>query len=286
MSTNKISLKTSEEFMAGYEAVYKPIFPLFLEKGVKHDEKVGQPSFRRVDAIGDIRGKHITPKDTELHQVNSTDSKKAFKKYFLANQYKTSVLQDEEGFEDVVKQVLDEHQIQMDELLLLGEGTSASTMINNGLYWSNDTNYVLENSDSIATGDDRLPELHGLINAAINKADLVAGKKLVIIYGAELIPYYNSLYSASQKAFKAALQEINPDVDFIVLPANCTPTSANGFIVVNMDKIKLHYTTVPKLLAQGVNEENLYNWANFIMGSMMVEVTAKYGIVRQPITFA
>jgi hypothetical protein len=286
MSTNKISLKTSEEFMDGYEPVYKPIFPLFLSKGVKHDEKVGQPSFRRVEAIGDIRGKHVTPKDTELHQVNSTDSKKVFKKYFLANQYKTSILQDEEGFDDVVKQVLDEHQIQMDELLLLGEGTSTSTMINNGLYWSNDVNYVLESSDEIATGDARLPELHGLINAAINKAELVAGKKLVIIYGALLIPYYNSLYSASQKAFKAALQEINPDVDFIVLPANCTPSGANGFIVVNMDKIKLHYTTVPKLMKQGLNEEDMYNWANFIMGSMMVEVTAKYGIVRQPITFA
>jgi hypothetical protein len=38
-------------------------------------------------------------------------------------------------------------------------------------------------------------------------------------------------------------------------------------MIVNLDQVKLHYTALPKLKAQGVNEEKMYSWHNFIMGS-------------------
>ena len=70
MATNKIALRTVEEFMSDYTPVYSPIYPLFMGKSQKYEREVGELNFRRVEAVGDIRAKHITPKDTEIRRIS------------------------------------------------------------------------------------------------------------------------------------------------------------------------------------------------------------------------
>ncbi len=286
MPTNKIALRTSEEFMSDYKPVYDPLYPLFLGKSAQYPQEVGKRDFRRVQTVGDIRAKHITPKDSELRQIAIMEGKKSFKAYFLSNQFQISNFQDKQGVDEVVTQVLDEHQKQADDLFLLGEGTSGSDVINNGLFWSADANYTLETSTEIASGSTRLDDLHTSIVATAQKANQVAGQKLIVLYGAGILPLYNSLYSTSQKAFKAALGEVLDGYSFVAMPEACTPANTNGWIVANLDQTKLHYTTLPSLLDNGVNNEKMYAWFNFLMGSMMLEVLAPNGIIRQPATLA
>lgn len=287
MSTNKIVMRTVEEFMADYTPIYSPIYPLFLGKSQQYANEVGKLDFRRVEAVGDIRAKHQTPKDTEIKQIAVMEGKKSFKKYFLANQYRQSQVQSNEGLEEVVAQVLDEHQIQMDELFLLGEGTSNSTMINNGLYHSNDANYILETSTAIASGDGRLADFHTKVVATAQKADEVAGRKVIIFYGDDIIPLFNGVYPEAAQPFKKVLQEVLGDnFSLVRLPKAATPSGQSGWIVANLDQCKLHYTSLPQVLAQGHNEENMYYWNNFLMGSMMLEVLAEGGVIRQPATLA
>lgn len=284
MPTNKIELRTVEQFMSDYVPTYNPLYPLFLGKSQAYPREVGKKEFRRVQTVGSIRGEVITPKDTEIKQVAVMSGKKTFKSYFLANQFQLSEFQSREGIEEIVAQVLDEHQRQADDLFLLGEGTSASTMLNNGLFWSDDANYTLESSASI---DDELATLHTAIVATAKKANQVAGRKLVVLYGATLLPEYNSLYAASSKAFKVALAEVlGPNYSVVEMPEDCTPSGTNGWIVANLDQTKLHYTVFPELLAQGFNEEKMYYWSNFLMGSMMLEVLQKNGVIRQPVTIS
>jgi hypothetical protein len=284
--TNKIALREVEQFMADYKPVYQPIFPLFLGKAQSYSEEVGKMDFKRLEAMGDLRLKHVTPKDTELKQISAREGAKTFKKYFLANQYVQSNLQDRQGLEDVIAQVLDENNKLADDLLLLGEGTSASTMINNGLYWSSDANYVLESSVEVQNDNAWLTDLHAKVVTSKIKADLVAGRKIVMFYGETMMPKVNGLYAASAQPFKASLQAVlGPNYSIAELPADVTPSSANGWIIVNMDQVKLHYTTVPVLKAQGVNEEKMYSWHNFLAGSMMLEVLVSKAIIRQPVTF-
>lgn len=284
MPTNKIALRTVEEFMSDYTPVYQPIYPLFLGgKSQQYEREVGKLDFRRVEAVGDIRAKHITPKDTELRQVSVMEGKKTFKKYFLANQFTLSQFQDRQGVEEIVAQVLDEHQVQMDEMLLLGEGTSDSTMLNNGLFWSGDANYTLETSVQIDSTD-RLYDFHNKVVTTAQKANQVAGRKVIIFYG-NVLPYVNSVYETAVKGWRIALSEVlGPNYSFVELPEAATPSSANGWIIANLDQCKLHYTELPQLMAQGQNEEKMYLWFNFLMGSMMLEVLAKNGIIRQPST--
>jgi hypothetical protein len=284
--TNKVVLRSTDEFMSDYVPVYQPLYPLFMGKSQSYSEEVGAVNFKRVSAVGDIRAKHITPKDTEIQQIAVNDAKKTFKKYFLANQFIQSALQDQEGTEEVVAQVLDEHQKQADELLLLGEGTSASDMINNGLIWSNDPNYRLKGSAAIS-GTDPLIMLHSKVMSIVSEANQVAGRKAIIFYGATQLDKVNSLYAAQPVAFKTVLaQVLGANASIAEMPSAVTPANTNGFIVVNLDQVKLHYTTMPKLQDQGVNDEKMYAWFNFLMGSMMLEVLASGGIIRQPLTFS
>lgn len=284
--TNKVALRTIEEFMADYQPVYQPIYPLFLGKSQAYSEEVGKLDFKRVNTVGDIRAKHITPKDTEIRQIAVNESSKTFKKYFLANQFTLSALQEQRGVEDVVAQVLDEHQKQMDELFLLGEGTSNSTMINNGLFHSNDSNYVLESSVEIDTDADPLIDMHSKVMANAMDADQLSGRKVILFYGADVLAKLNGIYAASNSPFRKVLSEsLGSEYSIAKLPSAVTPSSSNGWIVANLDQVKLHYTTLPQLKDQGVNDEKMYAWFNFLMGSTMLEVLASGAVIRQPATF-
>lgn len=288
MATDKVGLSSVSEFMAGYQPIYQPIYPLFLGKSLSYPEEAGTASFRRVNTIGDIRAKHITPKDTEIRQIAANEGSKTFKKYFLANQFQLSHMQNGNA-DDVVAQVLDEHQTQMDELFLLGEGTSTSTMLNNGLFWSNDANYILNSSAEVAKDGDgnHLVDFVAKVMSAATTANRSAGRKLLLFYGTTVLPKYYSIFPNGARSFKGALTEVlGNNYSVAEVPAAITPTSTNGFIICNLDQVRLHYTVLPALLASGANDEKMYDWYNFLMGSCMLEVLALGGVVRQPITFA
>lgn len=286
MGTSKIVLRSVEEFMADYQPTYQPLYPLFLGKSQSYAEEVGQATFKRLEAVADIRAKHITPKDTEIRQVGAKENSRTFKKYFLANEYVQSQIQDRQGYEDVVAQVLDEHQKQMDDLFLLGEGTSASTMINNGLFWSNDTNYQLESSSELASTGGHLPALHTSIIAQKAVADRLSGRKAVIAYGTTMLSKFNSLYSTAPVPFKKVLADVlGANYSVVEMPAEVTPSGTNGFIIANLDQVKLHYTALPSVHGQGVDDRKMEYWTRFLMGSCMLEVLASKAIIRQPHTF-
>ena len=287
MPTNKVVLRTVEQFMSDYVPIYQPLYPLFLSKSQKYDALAAKRDFRRVQTVGDIRAKHITPKDTEMRQVSIMEGKKTFKAYFLANQFTISDFQDQQGVEEVVAQVLDEHQIQADELFLLGEGTSDSTMINNGLFWSGDANYTLETSTEVKKdgNDNYLADFHTKVMVTAQKANQVAGRKVIVFYGSNILPLFNGVFPTAVVPFKTTLQAVlGSDYTLKAMPEACTPSSSHGWLIANLDQTKTHYTVLPQLLDRGVNDEKMYAWFNFRMGSMMLEVLANNAVIRQPAT--
>ena len=44
-------------------------------------------------------------------------------------------------------------------------------------------------------------------------------------------------------------------------------------------------SVIPEIKNQGQNEEKLYTWTNFLMGSSMLDVLAKGAVIHQPLTF-
>ena len=285
MATNKIVLETADQFMAGYTPIYKPIVPLFLGNAQSYAEEVGTVSFKRLEAVGDIRAKHITPKDTEIRQVSVKQSSKTFKKYFLGNQYQQSEFQANDDIAGVLAQVVDEFWRHQDEIFLLGEGTQNSGVINNGLFWSGDSNFVLEGSAEVDTEADPLIDLHAKVVASTLDANLVSGRKLLMFYGADILAMVGSLYASSPVAFTDPLSKVlGSSYQIALMPTDVTPANTNGYIIANLDQVKLHYAALPHVRNQGVNEEKMYSWHNLLMGSMMLEVKASGVLIRQPLT--
>lgn len=287
-ATNKVVLRSVDQFMADFVPVYQPLYPLFLRNSQQYSEEVGQLNFKRLEAIGDIRAAHITPKDTDMKQIAVKEGSKTFKKYFLARQFVQSTLQDQTRTDDVTRQVLDEHNKHMDEIFVKGEGTQNSDVINNGLFWSGDSNLVVNGSAELDTDADAggAIALHAKVMEQAEIANTVAGQKVVIFYGANIVPIANGLFASQPRSVKQTIQESlgGGYAPCINLLSNLTPASNHGFMIVNLDQVKLHYTTLPKLAAQGVNEEKMYSWHNFLMGSCMLEILASGAIIKQPLT--
>jgi hypothetical protein len=161
-------------------------------------------------------------------------------------------------------------------------------MINNSLFWSNDPNYVLQSSVEVQkdTDDNHLIDFATKIQANATTVNRSAGRKLVLAYGTTLLPKFNSLFPNGSRSFQSALKEVlGLNYSVAQLPAEITPAGVNGWITVNLDQVKMHYTSLPSLKAQGSNDEKMYYWFNFLMGSVMLEVLTSGGIVRQPATF-
>lgn len=283
--TNKIVLRSIEEFMQDYVPNYAPILPLFLGKSQAYTPEVGELVFKRIDTVGDIRSKVISPKATAMHAINATETSKKFNKYFYGSKYVQSKLQDARGYEEVLAQVLDEHNKQSDITFLTGDGTSDADVLNNGLFWSNDANYVKNSSAAIPAAGNNLPGLYSKMLSIFEDANVVSGRKLIMPYGTTVIDKVNSLFDDNSVPFLKAVSEALPGVAITKMPREVTPAGQNGFLVINMDQIKLHYTVLPGIDNQGQNDEDGYAWTNFLMGSSMLEVLARFGIVKQPITF-
>lgn len=285
--TNKIVLPTADEFISGFKPTYVPLLPLFMSKAKQYSIEEGTLNFKRVDAVGDLRSKIFGSKDTEIHQIQAKDSKKVYKKYFFASQFVQSNLQSSEGYADVVAQVLNEHNKQADELFLSGAGTANNNVINNGLFFSGDDNFVEKSSYEVQkdAADDHLADLYQKMVSIVQEASDVDGQKLVLVYGDAMIAKYNGLFVETKNPFSDVLSKALPGVSINKIPKAVTPSGANGFIVVNMDQIMLHITTLPIVRKNGINDEKEYAWTNFLMGSTMLEVLALGGVIKQPVTF-
>lgn len=281
MSTNKIVVKNSEEFMSDYQPVYQPLFGLFLAKSQSYSAKIGKVDFRRAEAVGDLDAAFLSPKDTEMKQIAVADGKKSFNKYFLGTQYIQSDMQDDEGNDDVIAQVLDQHNKQADRLMLFGGGTSTANIKNNGLILSTDTNHQTNASEAIAD----LLDLHSTVMSVVEDASSVAGEKTLLFYGTAAATRLNSLHATSPVSVRKTLQDaLGAGINIASIPSEVAP-AGSGVVLVNRSMTKLHYTVLPKVEDNGVNTEKKYAWWNFLMGSMMVEVLAKKGVIHQPLTF-
>lgn len=285
--TAKIVLRTQEEFLTDFKPTYNALMPMFLGEGKARSYTIedGKVDFKRVEAMGDLRGRLFGSKDNEMRIINAREATKGFKKYFLAAKYIQSRLQDRRGYEEVVAQVLDEHNKFNDELFLTGGGTQNSNVVNNGLFFSLDPNYQMKASAQVAKGSDasHLHDLFTKVSTEVQAAEEFAGQKLVLFYGDTTVGKTNALFVGTDNPFMTTLRETFDGVSFAKIPKGLV--SGEGYLVLNMDQIKTHYTTLPIIRSQGVNEEEEYTWTNFLMGSSMVEVLLKNGATKQPLTY-
>lgn len=280
MSTNKNVLRSVDELLADYTPSHKPLISEFLGNSQGYSQDVGAVNFKRLQVVGDVEAKFISPKDTVFQEVQVNEGLKTFKKAFFGTQFVQSSLQDRGQVEDVSKQVLDVLNKQMDGFLM-GDG------VNSGIYTSTDANYVSKNSAQMTKANDQhIDAIHSKVVSLAMEADLLAGPKLILFYGANILNEYNMLYANTSAPFKTALANVlGSEYSLGVIPSTIT-TNDEGFLIISRDHAKLHYTTLPTIVAQGEDQRAMEIWQNFLLGSCMVDLKTKGAIIKQPLTLA
>jgi hypothetical protein len=280
MSTGYPNVKSTTEFLKDYVPTYKPIFPLFLTKGKKHAEEIGQAISKRYEAVGDYRMAQITPKDTLLRTIGCGERSKTFKKLFLMNQFELSGLQSQDAQSEIVKQVLDEGSKQFDEGLWLGGGTSDATVVNDGIFWTLDANrQTLVTADHSALSTTLMSALLGTILSSWDTANQIAGEKILIPYGDVKSKMFEIL-SGSTTLMKACEEN---GVKLAMVPDALIPASNHGILIINLDQVVVHYTAIPKLDDTGFERKSKVFWTNFLQGNTMVDILVYGGIMKQSI---
>lgn len=284
MSTNLIISQTSQEFLSGYTPVYSPIYPLFTQGGQQYAMQAAERTLRRAVALGDIRTKRYSPKDTEVKHFNAGPQDKTFKAYLNVVRFTHSVFQDASGVPDILSQALEEHQKAQDELLYFGDGATDGAQVNNGLYFSSDANYIKESSTSLSATNQLLLFHQAVVSEA--RAVSVGGSRSIIFYGDTCLAALDSLHADGGGAVVAGLEDVlGNEFDLIRSPKGLTPSGENGILVVNHAQVKTHYVTEPVILDQDTDRKEMQAWANFVQGSMMVDVAAYGGIRKLPLVF-
>lgn len=285
--TNLVKLKSVDQFLADFTPSYIPLVGLFLARGKQYTIEEGKLNFKRIEAIGDLEAKHFGAKDTEMHLIHAKEGSKVYSKYFFAAKYIQSALQSQEGVDSLKGQVLDIHNKQADRLFLTGEGTDNDTVKNNGLFFSKDPNFSAIASYEVEkdSAGNHLSDLYEKVMEIYERANVVEGEKMILFYGVNTLKKLNGLFTETKTSLSKTLRDALPGVAINKIPVAVTPANAEGFLVVNMSQIDLHYTTLPIVRGEGVNEENEYVWTNFLLGSFMVDVKAADGICKQDVTY-
>ena len=139
---------------------------------------------------------------------------------------------------------------------------------------------------TVVADSDKLNSLHSKVVTTAEKSKLVAGDKLVIFYGAAITEILNSVYPNGSVPFKRTLVEVlGPEFSVAQVPAQAG-LSGTGWIIVNKQQSKLHYSALPGLLDRGYNAQDMQYWFNFLSGSMMLDVLVKDAVIHQPCTIA
>lgn len=278
-ATNKPILRTAEEFAGEYSPVYPAIYPAFLSGAqAKAYERVeGTQKVKGVEAIGDMIAKKFSSKDTLIHQLHGKGTEFTFDKNFYLAEYKTGINQSSEGDAQLVAEFIDNQNVKLDQLLLFGDEG------NQGLYTNNSAKYVSEGAIGSIDASDK-NAFYEAIMATAEEADKMAGSKVIMFYGEVTRRLWRAgLFSTGQASVQSNLMSaLGSEYTPLLMPSQVAP-NAEGWMVVNMNKIKVHHHGAP-WMEPGEDSPRRLRYVHFLIGSIGVELLQTGAIIKQPVT--
>ena len=284
MPTDKQNLQiTVEKVNEAYTPAYIPLFPV-ITKTKKYDEVIGEVKMHESTVIGDARARVLNAQDTEWKHAKSGTKSKVFNKFFSGIKHIVSGFVDNSDFQKTADEILDINLMEFDKKVFLGEG-------NNGLWVSNDPDYITNSSATLASSP-TVDAWKSLFDDLLEQSEKTLGnvEKTIVVVGVaanKLGKFMPNLATTYARAIMDAYKDAGKQVEITTAPANLTAdiSSASGVLVLTPSKILHRYTVLPSIKGRGYNEENAYTWMSLVYGSSMIDVEKKGAIIKQPITF-
>lgn len=290
-SFDKIEYATrlQEAWVPSYPAVYN----LFLGTGsnavneaTRDDMEQATISFQTVDTLGEVEAKPVSEESTELARFKSGTKTKQYNKFLSGIAWKRKGLKATyENFASVSGQALNKILMQEDKEFLTGRDANG-TVQNNGLFTSNDPDYVTE----IVTGavPTTLSALKTSFDTDLDKIRKeVAGIKYVFAWGGMKTALTTFPSEESTRTKQDILQASISDIRFINPISDITAGSSaddiglGGYLIVTPSAVRLHHGLLTKILGLGYNEEETRIWMNIGFTSKSLEVLTKLGIYKK-----
>lgn len=266
-----------DELREETEITYTPAI-LALTKTEEHPIDVDVVNLKSLDlSTSSVNPKVLTEGQTEVHHIKVGEKKSTFYIVIRGNKIYQSGLRGRNQLSKVHNDVIFEYSKIWDKAAMNGANG------NNGIFGTKDKNAVLKDSVAISN-------VNGLVEALtdikLDMENLGSQDILIYVYGRALQKYLGSLTSSQETPLLKVLEEAYPGATFVNVPTEVSPANLNGFVVIARNLVTLHTSVYPDVQNTGYNDENNYEWANYIMGSTHVSVDKKGALVNQPITLS
>lgn len=288
MATDIIEgLKTREEYLETVQLSYTPV-SLAIESQVKHDIAGAETiNFRQLDIEKDsVVAENLTPGQTEVAHIKAREGLKKFYKVLKGAKITQSVRNF--GFNKIpslVSKIIREYSQIFDKFALYGEDG------NNGIITTTDTNAIANASIQIDVTSTATEQ--GIMNAIVKAMSDVkrqvsnytaSQNVLVYLYGADFLSALDTV-TYNGKNVREAMEAAWPQATFIEVPGLVTVGDEQGIVAISQGLVDLNYTKIPTMDDDGYNPEYKYFWADFEIGSVMVDVREYGALIKQPLTF-
>lgn len=285
MATDIIEgLRTREEYLETVQLSYYPV-SMAIRNKEKHDVAGAETiQFRQLDVEKEsIVAEALTPGQTEVAHIKAKEGTKSFIKVLKGAKIIQSVRNF--GFNkipELISKIVRGYSIIYDKQVLYGANG------NNGVITTSDPNAINNASVQIDASGSEQATLNNVIKVLgslkRSVSDYTASNDvLVYVYGSSLIGLLDTT-TYNGKTVRAAIEEAWPEATFVEVPGLVTVGSGNGFSVLSQDLVTLNYTSMPNLSDDGYNREDKYFWADFELGSTMVDVKEFGALINQPVT--
>lgn len=292
-SFDKVEYATrlQSNFVPNYQAIYN----LFVGNGsnavneaTRDDLEQAKINFQSVETLGEVIAKPISGQSTEIPRFKSGTKTKSYNKYLNGIAWKKKGLQPTyDNFSSISNQALDKILMQEDKEFLTGIDADGN-QVNNGLFVSNDPDYIVENDTATPA---TLSAMKQALDADLNKIrKAVSGVKYIFSWGTfsnNLLSFTGAGEPNSDRIRQDILASALPDVNFInpisdiTAGANAAAIGAGGYLIVTPSQVRLHHGLFTKILSLGYNEEEMRIWLNIGYNSKSLEVMTKNAIVKR-----
>jgi hypothetical protein len=279
-------LKTVEEYRSSLLFTRTSLFAPFARINTVNPGEVDVSKFIKLDVEKDtIRAEVLNPSQTEKAHLKTADKTRTFYPYMKGAKMIKS-WRSRGSLEEMSNKVMFEYSKIYDKQTFVGEKG------NNGLFSSTDADYVTNSASIIpassGTGFNRvkaLVDLFAVLKAQVG-AETASNDLLVYLQGDDLLTLWNGITENNETPVAQIVKQMF-NATFVEVPAALAPgIVGNHIVVVSNDVASIDTAGVPDISGVGPNNEDEYDWANYVIGSSQVNAEEHGGIINQPLTFA
>lgn len=286
MSTDfQNEIKTKEEYLESANITFAPaILKIKKVKKIPMDgiEKI---TFKRLDIDKDnITAEALTTGQTEVAHIKVGEDKKVFNKYIKGAQISQSYRNgDANKLPEAHSKVLRKYLMMWDKQAFDSENE------NYGVLKNQDPNSTKNKSVAIS-GENNQAKLDALIDVISSMKEQVSNTTasndiLLYVFGSKLkrfldvrIPQIGSV--------RSIIKETWPEAEIAEIAGVSTDVEEMGLVAISQELVALNMVSMPEIGDQGTDTRLKEYWADYDMGSTMVDVEEEGALIYQPLTMA